>query len=104
MRLLVDHEGLTVRLTDERLAHILEHPEMAGLEDSIAETLARPRRIVQPASDDTVRLYYRLCRGTRVGDKLICVALKVRPGDAFVLTAYLTDKPKKGTLLWSADT
>jgi len=26
----------------ERLAHILEHPEMQGMEDRIAETLLRP--------------------------------------------------------------
>lgn len=31
MRVLRDYQGLSVRLTDERLAHILEHPEMNGL-------------------------------------------------------------------------
>lgn len=30
--------------------------------------------------------------------------VKVTTGDAFVLTAYVTDKPKKGTVLWSANT
>jgi hypothetical protein len=29
MNVLWDFQGLAVRLTDERLAHILEHPEMA---------------------------------------------------------------------------
>jgi hypothetical protein len=29
------------------------------------------------------------------------VAVKVKPGDALVLTAYLTGKPKKGTVLWN---
>ena len=42
MKILRDYEGREVRLTDERLAHILEHPEMVGLEDAIGDTLARP--------------------------------------------------------------
>jgi len=42
MTLLVDFLGRAVRLTDERRAHILEHPEMAGLESAITETLRAP--------------------------------------------------------------
>jgi hypothetical protein len=38
--------------------------------------------------------------GTRVGDKHLCVVVKVQEEDAFVVTAYLTDKAKKGKLLW----
>jgi len=30
MRVIHDYQGVSIRLTDERLAHILEHPEMAG--------------------------------------------------------------------------
>ena len=56
MKTLVDYRGLSVRLTDERVQHILEHPEMAGMEKALM--------------------------------------------DAFVLTAYLTDKPKRGDVLW----
>ncbi len=40
MSVLRDYKGLAIRLTGERLAHIMEHPEMAGLENTIAETLA----------------------------------------------------------------
>ncbi len=39
MRVFRDYQGLAIRLTEERLAHILEHPEMAGMEEAIAETL-----------------------------------------------------------------
>ena len=35
MSLLRDYKGSAIRLTEERLAHILEHPEMAGLEQAI---------------------------------------------------------------------
>ena len=51
MKLLRDFQGLEVRLTDERLAHILEHPEMAGMEPAIEETLLRPERVVASFSD-----------------------------------------------------
>lgn len=51
MRLLEDFRGRIVRLTDERLAHILEHPEMAGLESAIAEAVRRPERAVRSRSD-----------------------------------------------------
>ena len=35
-----------------------------------------------------------------VGGKHLCVVVKVRQEDAFVVTAYLTDRVKKGILLW----
>jgi hypothetical protein len=38
--------------------------------------------------------------GTRVGNKYLAVVVKVQETDAFVVTAYLTDKVKSGKLLW----
>ena len=100
MRIYVDYQGSRVRLTNERLAHILEHPEMRGMESKIGETLATPQRVLQSLSDRRARLYYRFYIGTRVGNKHLCVIVKVLNGDAFVVTAYLTDKVKKGRQLW----
>jgi hypothetical protein len=100
MRVLHDHEGLAIRLTDERLAHILEHPEMAGMEQAIEATLRSPERVVSSLSDPQARLYYRFYFGTRVGDRYLCVVVKVAGDDAFVLTAYLTDRIKRGVALW----
>lgn len=73
MKILHDYEGREVRLADERLAHILEHPEMVGLEDAIGDTLAQPQRVIQSLSDPGARLYYRYYVGTQVGDKFLCV-------------------------------
>jgi hypothetical protein len=42
VKVLNDYEGRSIRLTDERLAHILEHPEMVGLEAAIEETVEAP--------------------------------------------------------------
>ncbi len=100
MKLLKDYQGRNVRLTDERLAHILEHPEMAGLEAALEETLRTPQWVIQSGTDPAAELSYRYYRGTRVGDKWLCVVVKYDANDAFVLTAYLTDKPKKGEQLW----
>ena len=50
---LPDYQGRQVRLTDERLAHILEHPEMIGLDFAIAETLRAPTAVIQSFSDQT---------------------------------------------------
>jgi len=100
MRILRDFQGLEVRLTEERLEHILEHPEMADREASIEETLLSPEQVLEFLFDPEVRLYYRFYRMTLVGDKYLCVVVKMRQGDAFVLTAYLTDSVKRGWRSW----
>ena len=97
---LVDHAGMSIRLSDERSRHILDHPEMANLVSSIQLTLADPEHVVQSTSDENVRLYYRSERTTRFGPKFICVVVKVQVDDAFVVTAYLTDQVKRGASLW----
>jgi len=100
LKVVTDYEGRAVRLTDERLAHILEHPEMLGMEDDIEETLKNPERVLESLSDPEARLYYRFYLGTRVGDKHLCVVVKMAQNDAFVLTAYLMGKPVGGKQLW----
>ena len=100
MRILRDFQSLAIRLTDERLAHILEHPEMASMEAALEETLLEPEFVVQSFSDPQARLYYRFYFRTVVGGKYLCVVVKALEADAFVLTAYLTDRVKKGVSLW----
>jgi hypothetical protein len=100
MRLLRDFQGLEVRLTDERLEHILEHPEMRGSEAAIGVTLAFPERVIESLFDPDIRLYYRFYRRTVVGAKHLCVVVRISAEDAFVVTAYLTDSIKRGRRLW----
>ena len=73
---------------------MLQHPEMMELEMAIAETVLRPQQVVESLTDSLARLYYRFYTGTTVEDKYLCVIVKVVGDDAFVLTAYLTDKVK----------
>ncbi len=100
MPTLRDHEGRSIRLTGERWAHISEHPEMAGMEVAVEETLGRPEVVVQSVSDPNARLYYRFYPHTRVRGKYLCTVVKLKADDAFVVTAYLTDQVKKGAVLW----
>lgn len=102
--LITDFRGLTVRLESERLVHILEHPEMKGMEPAIEETLEAPEQVVESASDPLTHLYYRYYYGTLVGNKHVCVVVKILEEDAFVLTAYLTDQVKKGNTVWPKST
>jgi hypothetical protein len=57
MRVLRDFQGLAIRLTAERLAHILDHPEMVGMEPAIERTSAHPERVVESFADPEARLY-----------------------------------------------
>jgi hypothetical protein len=100
MKVVSDCFGHEVRLTDERLAHILQRAEMAGMEEDIERVLQFPMEVRVSLSDESVRLFYEFYAQTRVGGKWLCVVVKYSPDDAFVITAYLTDKPKAGETIW----
>ena len=73
---------------------------MAGLEGTVAETLRPPELVIRSQTDETAALNYRYYLRTLVDDKRLCVVVKYADADAFVVTAYLTDKPKRGEVLW----
>jgi len=54
VQLLKDRNGREIRLTNERLNHILEHPEMESQESRIVETLLTPDSIIASHHDATV--------------------------------------------------
>ena len=94
--------GVPIRVTDERLRHLVEeHPEMVGEEERIAETLLAPEVVVQSESDSEVRLYHRLYKHPIIGEKHLCAVVKWHEEDRFLLTAHFTDKVKRGAVLWT---
>lgn len=97
---LSDLWGNKVVLTEERRAHLLEHPEMRQQENRLAETLLTPDVVVQSQSDGTVGLFHRVYRQLAIGDKYICVVVKYTRNSAFIITAYFTDRVKRGGVLW----
>ena len=100
MKTIRDCFGRNVRLTVERLSHILQHQEMVGMEGEIERVLESPAEVRVSRSDDTVHLFYEFYAQTRVGEKWLCVVVKYHPEDAFVVTAYLTDQLKPGDTIW----
>ena len=107
--LLTDYFGRTIRLTAERQAHILEHPELAEQHDRIAETLADPDSIIETKADSTVHIYHKLYPKTPVTRKYLLVAVKMiddvagNSVDAFVLTAFFSSRQKKGDIRWTSE-
>jgi hypothetical protein len=75
MKAIRDCFGTTVRLTDERLSHILEHVEMAGMEEEIERVLQAPSEVRRSRSDEEVKLFYEFYAETRVGGKWLCVVV-----------------------------
>lgn len=100
MKVIVDCFGRSVRLTEERLDHILEHAEMAEMEGEIERVLSAPSEVRISRTDDNVKLFYEFYARTVVGGKWLCVVVKYQSDDAFVITAYLTDSVKAGEIVW----
>ena len=93
-----DMYGRRIKLTDGGWAHIIkEHPRMVDFRAEIEETLLYPDVIRRSnIAPETSRLYYKWYAGTNIGDKWVCVVVKVLPYEAFVTTAYPTDRIKRG--------
>ena len=96
---LIDHAKNVIRLTEERLAHIKEHPEMELHMEKIKETVESPEIVIQSKSDEEVKLYYKHYAGLSIGNKYLYIVVKYKKKDAFVVTAYFTDSIKKGDVI-----
>ena len=95
-RRFTDERGNEVRLTDERLQHILRrHPEMAFQMHRFADTLASPDAVNPSRSSPAVQLYYRLYTDLRGRNRYICLVVKRGTDHSFILTGYL-DRRIKG--------
>ena len=91
VRRFTDEHGNEVRLTDERLSHILRrHPEMAFQMHRFAETLAGPDAVRSSRSGPAVQLYHRLYPDLRGRNRYICLVVKKETDYSFVLTGYLS--------------
>ena len=68
------------------------------MRDAVAQTTRTPDVIRKSTRNpDTFRLNYRWFYDTPVGPKWVCVVIKyLYDGEAFITTAYLTDKIKQG--------
>lgn len=93
MLIVHSHNGVPVRLTEERWQHIVRrHPEMDTQRERILETLADPDMIQQ--GDFGELLAVRFYPKTPLTRKFLVVAYReIGTEDGFILTAYLTSRP-----------
>jgi hypothetical protein len=98
--ILYDHKGKAIRLTVERLSHILGHPEMISQRARLVESLAEPDQGIATMKDETVHAYHRFFDQTPVTRKYLIVVVKMSGEGAFVLTAFFSNRVKRGNVLW----
>ena len=93
MKIVKSIGGVPIRLTPERLEHIeRRHPEMAGEEDRILETVSLPDYIQEGDAETLIAV--RRYEKTPLTTKDCCVVYRELSGeDGFILTAYFSNKP-----------
>lgn len=101
MEIFTDYLERNIRLTDERLAHILDgHEDLKGFEFAIQETIKSPDIVVQSNSNENAHLYYRWYTETNVGDNYLCVVVIILEEDAFIVSAYMREQIRRGRVIW----
>jgi hypothetical protein len=70
------------------------------MESEIGKALLDPEIVRRSSSDESVNLFYRFYAKTVLNGKWLCVVVKCREREAFVVTAYLTNDPKPGEDIW----
>lgn len=81
-----------IELTDERERHITSfHPDVAPYVRYFDAALREPERIIRSKHDEQVIICYRRLPKRKL---FLAVAVRIKPNNSFILTAYLTDKIK----------
>ena len=90
--------GQRIRISKRYWEFIVKkHESGAGLEEQVKRTIRDPIYIRVSKEDDQVFLYY-----APHGKYFLCVVCRHLNGDGFIITAYLTDRIKKGVTVYEA--
>jgi len=89
-----------IRLDEDRWKHVLEHPEMKNQSSQIEKTLVKPDEIRESKRSSSIWLFYKHYANSPVSEKYLLVTVKILNGEGFIVTAFFTDKVKKGELIW----
>ncbi len=83
----LSQNSITIRLTDERWAHITEeHCELAGMRLEVLETVAMPSHIFSGNNGEFLAV-----REIKEGRNLIVVYRELNK-DGFIITAFISSK------------
>ena len=81
--------GITIRLTDERWAHIAEeHGELQDLESEVLDAIANPFRVFKGNEGESLAV------GELDLGKYLVVVYRELVDDGFVITAFVTRRIK----------
>ncbi len=94
----IDGFNRMIELSEERWKHIIEtHPEIKGLLKEIEETLINPELIKKSVYNENMVLFYKHYKHIHEG-KYMCIV--VRLNEKLIVTAYITDRIKSGSIIW----
>lgn len=100
MDVIYDRFGRKIRLTDERWSYIVhKHPVLLELRTEFENTIKEPELVTSSVYDPEVLLYYRYFKELLKG-KYVVAVVKINKEDNFVVTGYVTDRIKKGNVIW----
>lgn len=87
-----------IRLTNERWKHITDtDPELQNLLNELGGALKEPEIVKNSVNNEDVVLFYRFYEHIYKG-KYMCVVVKLN--DESIITAYITDRIKRGEVVW----
>ena len=73
---------------------------MRGQRYRIKETLVDPDEVGESISSSQTWLFYKLYAKTPVTTKYMLVVVKISDREGIIVTAFFTDKIKKGEIVW----
>jgi len=65
----------------------------------IRKTLENPEIVVEGATKDT-KICYRFFKSTSVTSKYLAAVVKILNQEGFIITAYFTERVRRGKVLW----
>lgn len=78
--------GVTVRLADERWAHVVEeHSELEGLREEVMLAVSDAERVLEGGAGELLAV-----RTVEAGKVLVVVYRENSPVDGFIITAFLS--------------
>lgn len=83
-----DRTGRTIYLTDERYAHIKNHPEMQDSLRLIEKAVENPQKITTFPLDPDIRHFHTYHKNRKSKAKYLRVIVKYVNGEGFIITAF----------------
>lgn len=89
METVLSQNGTSIRLTDERWAHITEeHCELAGMRLEVLETIVDPSQVMEGGKGELIAV-----REIK-NNKFMVVVYREANNNGFIITAFLTRRKK----------